>query len=135
MNAIAPSIEFFDGIYEQLDDVSLRQDRSNGDRIVLLRFKRLKSIEQFKSYTNRFSKALRLSDDEGKIEVQPDGIKFIFGGPEGDDLRGVECKFAIQQEDHWNRFMRFMQRYADANGMAYGEHSPNSQAEENAPSQ
>ncbi|NEQ97205.1 MAG: photosystem II reaction center protein Psb28 [Cyanothece sp. SIO2G6] len=128
MDTIAPSIEFFDGIYEDLDDVSLRRDRSNGDRIVILRFKRLKSIEQLRSYTNRFSKALRLSDEEGNIEVQPDGVKFIFGGADGDDLRGVECKFAIQQEEHWDRFMRFMQRYAEANGMAYGERSPESQS-------
>lgn len=121
MTLIEPSIEFFDGIYEELNDVSLQRDTSSGDRIVLLRFKRLKSIEQFQSYTNRFSKALRLTDEEGAIEIQPDGVKIIFGGPEGDDLRGVECKFAIFQDDHWERFMRFMQRYAEANGMAYGE--------------
>ncbi|NET08599.1 MAG: photosystem II reaction center protein Psb28 [Symploca sp. SIO2B6] len=120
---ISPSIEFFDGIYEELDDVSLRRDRSTGDRIVIFRFKRLKSIEQFQSYTNQFAKALRLRDEEGNIEIQPDGLKIIFGGPEGDDLRGVECKFAILQDDHWDRFMRFMQRYAEANGMAYGERS------------
>ena len=121
MTPIEPSIEFFDGIYEELNDVSLQRDISTGDRIVLLRFKRLKSIEQFQSYTNRFAKALCLTDEEGAIEIQPDSVKIIFGGPEGDDLRGVECKFAILQDDHWERFMRFMQRYAEANGMAYGE--------------
>ncbi|MEM9218430.1 MAG: photosystem II reaction center protein Psb28 [Cyanobacteria bacterium P01_F01_bin.150] len=118
---IEPSIEFFDGIYEDLNDVSLQRDTSTGDRIVSLRFKRLKSIEQFQSYTNRFSKALRLTDEEGAIEIQPDSVKFIFSGPEGDDLCGIECKFAILQDDHLDRFMRFMQRYAEANGMAYGE--------------
>ncbi|MGF1676496.1 MAG: photosystem II reaction center protein Psb28, partial [Rivularia sp. (in: cyanobacteria)] len=29
------------------------------------------------------------------------------------------CQFEIEQDDHWDRFMRFMHRYADANGMAY----------------
>ncbi|MGK7891753.1 MAG: photosystem II reaction center protein Psb28 [Leptolyngbyaceae cyanobacterium] len=127
MDASAPTIEIFDGIYEDLDDVSLQRDRSNGDRIVALRFKRLKSTEQLKSYTKRFAKAIRLSDEEGQIEVQPDSVRLIVGGPDGDDLRGMECKFVIQQEDHWGRFMRFMQRYAEANGMAYGERPPESQ--------
>jgi photosystem II Psb28-2 protein len=33
----------------------------------------------------------------------------------------LECKFEIEQESHWERFVRFMNRYAEANGMEYGE--------------
>jgi photosystem II Psb28-2 protein len=33
----------------------------------------------------------------------------------------MECRFEIDLEDYWERFMRFMNRYAEANGMAYGE--------------
>ena len=116
-----PSIEFFEGIFEELSDVSLRQNRATGVRTVLMTFKQLHSIERFRSYTNRFAKALLLTDSEGKISIQPDSVKFIFGGPEGDDLQRVECAFAIDQENHWQRFMRFMERYAEANEMAYGE--------------
>lgn len=119
--SLMPTIEFFDGIYEDLSNVSLRRDRQTGDRIVLMSFNQLQAIERFRSYTNRFSNALRLTDEEGKIAIQPDSVQFVFGGPEGDDLERVECKFAIDQDDHWDRFMRFMHRYADANGMAYGE--------------
>lgn len=115
------AIEFFDGIYEDLNNVSLRRDKQTGDRIVLMSFRQLKAIERFQSYTSRFSNALRLTDEEGQIDVQPDSVQFVFGGPEGDDLERVECKFAIQRDDHWDRFMRFMHRYADANGMEYGE--------------
>jgi photosystem II Psb28-2 protein len=121
MASSLPSIEFFEGIHEELSDVSLRRDRQTGDRIVLMSFNQLQAIERFQSYTNRFAKALRLTDDEGQISVQPDSVQFVFGGPEGDDLRRVECKFAITQDNHWERFMRFMHRYADANGMEYGE--------------
>jgi photosystem II Psb28-2 protein len=121
MTAVAPSIEFFDGIYEELSDVSLRRDKQTGDRIVLMSFKRLNAIERFQSYTSRFSQALRLTDEEGRIDVQPDSVQFVFGGPEGDDLERVDCKFAVTQESHWERFMRFMHRYAEANGMEYGE--------------
>ena len=49
------------------------------------------------------------------------GLSSFFGGPEGDELVQVECILDIDREDHWERFMRFMHRYAEANGMAYGE--------------
>lgn len=64
---------------------------------------------------------MRLTDEEGEIRVEPTSVKFIFGGPEGDDLQRMECEFEIEREDHWERVMRFMHRYAEANGMAYGE--------------
>ncbi len=121
MADIIPCIEFFEGIPEELADVSLRLNRSTGIRSVLLVFRALRSIERFRSYTNRFAKALLLTDEEGKISIEPAAIKFIFGGPEGDELERVECRLEIDREDHWERFMRFMHRYAEANGMAYGE--------------
>ncbi|NEO61979.1 MAG: photosystem II reaction center protein Psb28 [Moorea sp. SIO4G2] len=124
MNSSTPSIQFFDGIYEQLSDVSLRKNRSSGARIVLMTFESLKAIEQFNSYRNRFSQSMVLTDEEGVINMIPSSIKFRFGGPEGDELAGVECKVEIDQDDHWERFMRFMNRYAEANGMAYGESKP-----------
>jgi len=121
MTAEIPTIQFFEGISEELADVSLRQNRSTGVKSVLMVFKKLKAVENFNSFKNRFSNALQLIDSEGEITVTPSDVKFIFGGPEGDDLARVECKFEIDHEDHWERFMRFMNRYAEANGMAYGE--------------
>lgn len=119
--AIPASIQFFEGLYEELADVSLRRDRTTGARTVRMTFKQLKAIERFQSYTKRFKKALHLLDEEGEILVEPDSLQIVFGGPDGDDLVRVECTFEIQQDDHWERFMRFMHRYAEANGMAYGE--------------
>ena len=116
-----PSIEFFEGISEELSGVSLRRDRQSGLRIVVLQFTRLKSIEQFNSYRTRFAKALRLTDGEGTILIEPSSVQFVFGGPEGDDLQRVECKIELDQEEHWERFQRFMDAYAAANGMEYGE--------------
>ncbi|QYO62672.1 photosystem II reaction center protein Psb28 [Leptolyngbya sp. 7M] len=66
MVASTPSIEFFEGIPEDLSDVSLRQNRATGVRSVLMTFTVLRSIERFRSYTNRFAKALLLTDDEGQ---------------------------------------------------------------------
>lgn len=120
MTSIA-SIEFFDGIPEELTNVSLRRKRFSGVRTVLLTFKELKSLENFNSFTKKFSKSINLIDAEGVISVQPDSVKFLFGGAEGDEFQRLECEFEIEREDHWERFMRFMHRYAEANGMAYSD--------------
>lgn len=124
MKSDIPLIEFFEGIPEELSNVSLRRNRDTGTRILLLSFERLQAIERFQSYTNRFTKALRLTDTEGQIDIQPSSVQFVFGGPEGDDLQRVECKVEIDQDDHWQRLMRFLHRYAEANGMEYGENPP-----------
>jgi photosystem II Psb28-2 protein len=121
MTSETPSIQFFEGINEDLEDVRLRRNCSTGARTVLMTFCQLKAIEQFNSYRNQFSKAMKLRDSEGEIRVEPSSVKFIFGGPEGGDFERMECQFEIDLDDHWERFMRFMDRYAEMNGMAYGE--------------
>ncbi|ACK67540.1 photosystem II reaction center protein Psb28 [Rippkaea orientalis PCC 8801] len=119
MTTAMPSIEFFVGISEELSNVSLRRSKETGIRNVLLIFDTLKSLEKFKSFTQQTYGDLRLIDCEGEISVKPSSLKIIWGGDEGDELRQVRCGFEIEQDDHWDRFMRFMNRYAEANGMGY----------------
>ncbi|MBD0343903.1 MAG: photosystem II reaction center protein Psb28 [Coleofasciculus sp. Co-bin14] len=121
MSTQTPSIQFFEGISEELSNVSLRRSRDTGMRSVLMTFNSLKALEKFNSFTKRFSNSMVLTDEEGVIRVEPSSVQFVFGGPEGDDLQRVECKFEISREDYWERFMRFMNRYAASNGMAYSE--------------
>jgi photosystem II Psb28-2 protein len=119
MSSITPSIEFFSGLSETLDNVSLRRTKETGIRNVLFTFKTLKALEKFQSYTKQSYGNLRLIDEEGEITVEPSSVKIIFGGDDGDDLVRVECSFNVEDDEHWDRFMRFMQRYAEANGMGY----------------
>lgn len=121
MTAQTPSIQFFEGIYEELSNVSLRRNRNTGVRSVLMMFNTLKALERFNSFTKRSSNSMLLTDEEGVITVEPSSVQFVFGGAEGDELQRVECKFEIEREDHWERFMRFMERYAEVNDMAYSE--------------
>ncbi|OLP17114.1 photosystem II reaction center protein Psb28 [Leptolyngbya sp. 'hensonii'] len=123
MTTSVPAIEFFEGVSEQISNVSLRLNRSSGVRTVLMTFTELNSIQRFKSFTSKFNGALRLLDEEGEITIEPDSVKFVFGGPEGDDFERMDCQFEVNREDHWERFMRFMNRYAAVNGMDYGDRS------------
>lgn len=118
-----PSIEIFQGITEDLDNVSLRRDRSTGVRSARLSFKTLQAIQGATSFTGQFSKSLRLMDEEGVIEMEPKDSRFIFGGDEGDELQRVEFTVEVHQDDHWERLMRFLERYAAANGMGYQDKS------------
>jgi len=121
MAAQSPSIEFFNGISEELSSVSLRRGRFSNTRTVLMTFEQLKALERFNSFTRKSSNSMRLLDSEGEITVSPSSVQFIFAGPEGDELQRMECKFEIEREDHWQRFLRFMNRYAEANGLDYSD--------------
>jgi photosystem II Psb28-2 protein len=116
-----PTVEFYEGIAEAIDGVSLRQNRGTGERSIVLTFNQLRATEQFQSFRSRFAGALRLADEEGAIAIEPEGMRLVLGGPEGDELQRVECTLVVDRDDHWDRLMRFLQRYAAANGMAYGE--------------
>lgn len=119
MTTLTPSIEFFVGLSEELANVSLRRSKDTGVRSVLMSFNTLKALEKFQSFTSNTYGDLRLTDSEGSISVQPSSVKVIFGGDDGDDLKRVECSFEVPDDEHWERFMRFMSRYAEANGMGY----------------
>jgi photosystem II Psb28-2 protein len=121
MASTTPSIQFFAGVCEELSNVSLRRSSRPGVRIVVMTFNQAKALERFNSFTKQSLNSMLLTDEEGEIRVTPSSTQFVFGGAEGDELQKVECKFEIEKDEHWERFMRFMHRYAEANGMAYGE--------------
>lgn len=119
MSTLTPTIEFFSGLSEELSNVSLRRNAQTGVRNVVFTFRQLRALEKFQSFTKEFNGELRLIDEEGQMNIEPTGVKFIFGGDDGDDLKGAECGFDLVEDAHWERFMRFMKRYAAANGMDY----------------
>lgn len=121
MSEIVPSIEFFQGIAEDLSGVSLRRNKRTGIRNVLMTFESLNALSRFNSFTKGSAQNLALIDAEGKILVRPNSVKIIFGGDEGNELKQVNCTFEIESDSHWNRFTRFMDRYAEANDMEFGK--------------
>jgi photosystem II Psb28-2 protein len=120
MASAVPRIEFYDGITESLSDVSLRRDRT-GTYVIVFSFEELKALERFNSYTHQFNKTLRLTDEEGDINLTPSSLQIVYGGFDGDELERVDCRIHIDCDEHWERLMRFMHRYAEANGLEYGE--------------
>ncbi len=121
MTSHAATIYFFESIPKEISNVSLWRNRRTGVRSVLLSFKQVRALERFNSFTKQFTNLLCLTDEEGEIRATPSSVKFIVGEPEGDEFHRINCAIEIEQENHWERFMRFMNRYAQANGMEYQE--------------
>ena len=57
---------------------------------------------------------MRLCDEEGVVETADVKAEFRRGNP-----AGITAVLVLSSPDEWNRFMRFMKRYSDKNGMGF----------------
>ncbi len=124
-----PSIEFFDGIAEELENVSLRRNPSTEMRSVKFTFQTLKALDRGNSFIKRSFNTMRIIDSEGTISVAPKSTKLFWSGEENDELKRFEFTFEIERDDHWERFMGFMGRYSEANDLTFAESSPTAAVE------
>lgn len=53
-------------------------------------------------------------DEEGEILTREVKAKFVNGQP-----AGLEAVYLMRSEAEWERFMRFMERYAQENGLGF----------------
>jgi photosystem II Psb28-2 protein len=111
------SVQFIQGLDEEISGISLRKRRDTGTKMVVLFFERVAAIEKGRSFVNQVDK-LFLRDEEGEIQVSPNGIKFTF--VDDDTLSQAECSFDVHSEA-WERVMRFFHRYADVHGFEFSE--------------
>ena len=83
MPSQVPSIEFFQGVAEELSSVSLRRHKNTGIRNVLMIFETLNALEKFNSFTKGSAQNLSIIYSEGEILVTPNYLKIKFGGDIG----------------------------------------------------
>ncbi len=55
-----------------------------------------------------------LVDTEGELQTVDVNAKFLNGKPQG-----IEATYVMKTTEDWNRFMRFMERYAEDNGLGF----------------
>jgi len=111
------TIEFIAGIEEEVSEIKLRRGRTSGNRIVVFIFTEVKAMGGLRSFSAGSMKCMRLVDEEGDIEVYPRGTEFFYKND--DDLARLEFTFELVNEEQWTRVQRFMERYAERNGMGY----------------
>ena len=59
-----------------------------------------------------------LVDQEGELVTRDVNGKFINGEP-----AGIEAVYVMKSVEEWDRFMRFMNRYAEENGLGFTKSS------------
>ncbi|CAM0877790.1 unnamed protein product [Alopecurus aequalis] len=108
-----PSIQFIQGTDEQtIPDVRLTKSRDGSNGVAIFTFDQpsvFDSSAELGDITGFY-----MIDEEGTLSSVDVSAKFVNGKP-----AAVEAKYVMRTPRDWDRFMRFMERYSEANGLQF----------------
>jgi photosystem II 13kDa protein len=107
-------IQFSRGITEPVvPDVRLTRakDGTNGQAIFYFQNPQALDNDRTDEITGMY-----LIDEEGELVSREVKAKFVNGQPEA-----IEATYTMKSVEDWDRFMRFMQRYAEENGLGFNK--------------
>lgn len=111
--SVKPSIQFIQGTDEKtIPDVRLTKSRDGTNGTATFIFDEpsvFDSSAELGEITGFY-----MIDEEGVIQSVDVSAKFVNGKPSK-----VEAKYVMRNPREWDRFMRFMERYSDANGLQF----------------
>ncbi|MDZ8033433.1 MAG: photosystem II reaction center protein Psb28 [Nostoc sp. DedQUE08] len=103
-------IQFSRGLDEEVTpDVRLTRSRTGDSGTATFTFTNPKILDQG---TTEDITGMYLIDEEGEIITREVKAKFINGKPEE-----LEAFYVMKSAQEWDRFMRFMERYAEENDL------------------
>jgi len=107
-------IQFSKGINEEVvPEVRLTRSRNGTSGTATFYFQNPKALG---NDTTEEVTGMYMIDEEGELITREVKAKFINGKPEA--LEGI---YTIKSAEEWERFMRFMQRYAQEHGLAFSQ--------------
>nr|YP_010619171.1 photosystem II protein W [Pterosiphonia complanata]WAX03184.1 photosystem II protein W [Pterosiphonia complanata] len=107
-------IQFIQGIDENgIPNIKLTRSRDGSTGTATFRFNQPDIIQPEMQEKGEI-KGMFLKDEEGEIITTNVNAKFINGKPQG-----IECTYVIKSPLEWDRFMRFMERYANNNNLSF----------------
>lgn len=107
-------IQFSRGIDEDaVPDVRLTRSRSGDSGTATFVFVNPKALAQT---TTEDITGMYLIDEEGEILTREVKARFVNGRPEA-----LEAIYLMKSAEEWDRFIRFMQRYAEENGLEFSK--------------
>jgi photosystem II 13kDa protein len=103
-------IQFVRGIDESvIPDIRLTRSKNLQTGVAVFYFDKPDVLGQdFKDDAT----GMYLLDEEGEITTRKVNGKFVNGQP-----AAIEARIEMTSPDEWDRFMRFMDRYGEANGL------------------
>lgn len=105
-------IQFSRGITEEvIPDVRLTRSKDGTNGAAIFIFEKPKALEAEKtdSITGMY-----MIDEEGELLTREVKAKFINGQP-----AALEATYIMKSVEDWDRFMRFMDRYAESNDLGF----------------
>lgn len=110
---VKPTIQFIQGTDEQtVPDVRLTKSRDGTNGMAIFTFTE-PSVFDSSSVVGDIT-GFFMIDEEGVLQSVDVNAKFVNGKP-----AGIEAKYIMRSPREWDRFMRFMERYANANGLSF----------------
>ncbi|MBO9998759.1 MAG: photosystem II reaction center protein Psb28 [Cyanobacteria bacterium SID2] len=107
-------IEFARGVKENvIPDVRLTRSKDGSNGRAFFYFQNPNALEE--GFTEEIT-GMYLIDEEGELVTREVKGKFVNGKPEA-----LEAIYAIKSVGDWDRFMRFMERYANENGLGFSK--------------
>ncbi|KAF5195004.1 Photosystem ii reaction center psb28 protein [Thalictrum thalictroides] len=110
---VKPAIQFIQGTDEQtVPDVRLTKSRDGTNGMAIFSFDEpsvFDSTGELGEITGFY-----MIDEEGILSSVDVNAKFVNGKP-----ARIEAKYIMRTPRDWDRFMRFMERYSDANGLQF----------------
>jgi photosystem II 13kDa protein len=105
-------IQFSRGINEDVvPDVRLTRSRDGSQGTATFYFENPKALD---NGSTEDITGMYLVDEEGEIVTREVKGKFVNGQP-----TALEAIILMKSEGEWNRFMRFMERYAEENDLGF----------------
>ncbi len=105
-------IQFSRGLEEEvIPDVRLTRSRSGTNGTAKFYFQNPKALS---NSTTEDITGMYMIDEEGELVTREVNATFINGKPEA-----LEATYVMKSEADWDRFMRFMQRYAQDHGLEF----------------
>ncbi|QIZ69769.1 photosystem II reaction center protein Psb28 [Oxynema aestuarii] len=107
-------IQFSQGVKEEIvPEVRLTRSKDGSQGTATFYFQNPNALAQ--DSTDEIT-GMYLIDEEGEITTREVKAKFVNGQPEA-----IEAIHVMKSEQEWDRFMRFMERYAQENGLGFSK--------------
>ena len=111
----ATSLQFIRGVVEpSVPDVSLTRARDGSSGIATFVFSEPAVFDASSDMGD--ITGLYMIDDEGELTTVDVQAKFVNGKPDR-----IEAKYVMRTAFEWDRFMRFMERYAEENELGFAK--------------
>jgi photosystem II protein len=112
----AASIQFVRGLEEKvIPDVKLTRARDGSSGVATFRFD-APNVFDASTASQGDVTGMFMIDDEGEISTNDVNARFINGKPQA-----IESTYVMKSPAEWDRFMRFMEKYGEANGLGFNK--------------